>query len=166
METLHPEEDSPPSTRGSHEQYAECPIDGCGELVSLTEMDYHIDLHVEEQQDTSDSFGEQVANIAESSISSSWPVGSQSTIQDIPSRQQGDATQPREQLPSTQLAGSFGTKSVNKGGDMQLGVGGHPLSTPMTKEPDTRRKQSWESTHTSNRCHRGWSPYSTEAARL
>lgn len=28
--------------------YAECPIDGCRELVAAVEMDYHLELHVEE----------------------------------------------------------------------------------------------------------------------
>ncbi|ORY72031.1 peptidase family C78-domain-containing protein [Pseudomassariella vexata] len=31
------------------EQYVECPIDGCGEVVTLTELDDHIELHAAEE---------------------------------------------------------------------------------------------------------------------
>ncbi|KAF6824530.1 peptidase family c78 [Colletotrichum plurivorum] len=111
METLHPEEDSTPGTRDPHEQYAECPIDGCGEFVSLAGMDYHIDLHVEEQQDSPDSSGGQVTNGAQPG-----------------------------QLPPIQPARSSGTKSATKDGEMRLGVGGQLLSTPMISDPDTSQK--------------------------
>lgn len=140
METLHPEEGSTPGTRDPHEQYAECPINGCGEFVSLAGMDYHIDLHVEEQQDSPDSSGDQVTTGAESSISSLWPGNDQSTVQGLLLKQQGDAIQQPGQLPPIQPARSSGTKSATKDGEMRLGVGGQLLSTPMINEPDTSQK--------------------------
>ncbi|KAF4412239.1 Ubiquitin carboxyl-terminal hydrolase ZUFSP [Colletotrichum fructicola Nara gc5] len=50
MESFHPEEDQASSSQAAQEQYAECPIEGCGEVLSIAEMDYHVDLHVEEQR--------------------------------------------------------------------------------------------------------------------
>ncbi len=32
-------------------QYAECPIEGCGEVLLLDEMDYHLELHDQEAAD-------------------------------------------------------------------------------------------------------------------
>jgi zinc finger-containing ubiquitin peptidase 1 len=60
METLHPEgeEDSPFVVKGDDVTdsakadedlpYAECPVDGCGELLPFDAMDYHIELHAAE----------------------------------------------------------------------------------------------------------------------
>ncbi|KXX81765.1 Zinc finger with UFM1-specific peptidase domain protein [Madurella mycetomatis] len=58
METLHSEGDSPFAVKEDHAsdsagtgddpQYAECPIEGCGELLLLQELDYHLELHGEE----------------------------------------------------------------------------------------------------------------------
>ncbi|KAH6640889.1 peptidase family C78-domain-containing protein [Chaetomium tenue] len=63
METFHPEgegdlnshfgvkEDDNSSTRPSTAEdvsYVECPIDGCGEILLLQELDYHLELHSEE----------------------------------------------------------------------------------------------------------------------
>ncbi|EXF73268.1 peptidase family C78 [Colletotrichum fioriniae PJ7] len=59
METFHPEEDnSHPSahTTGTpQEQYAECPIEGCGESIPLAEIDFHIDLHLEEDRQVAEN---------------------------------------------------------------------------------------------------------------
>ncbi|KAL2019963.1 hypothetical protein VTK56DRAFT_8963 [Thermocarpiscus australiensis] len=64
METLHAEGDSPFvvhqdkedntfDSNGAAEdvQYAECPVEGCGELLLLQEIDYHLELHAEESGD-------------------------------------------------------------------------------------------------------------------
>jgi len=59
METLHPEGEESPfvvkgddgsgSTRPEEDlPYAECPVDGCGELLPFDTMDYHIELHAAE----------------------------------------------------------------------------------------------------------------------
>ncbi|KAK1760730.1 peptidase family C78-domain-containing protein [Echria macrotheca] len=62
METLHAEGDSPFVATGSRDNgsgsikggdeedlpFAECPVDGCGELLSFDEMDFHIELHAGE----------------------------------------------------------------------------------------------------------------------
>lgn len=58
METLHSEGDSPFTVKEDHAsdsagtgddpQYVECPIEGCGELLLLQELDYHLELHGEE----------------------------------------------------------------------------------------------------------------------
>lgn len=61
METLHSEGRSPfvpdedleqphaATPSPGPEDYAECPIEGCGELVPLTELDDHVELHGAEQ---------------------------------------------------------------------------------------------------------------------
>ena len=36
------------------EEYASCPVDGCGEAVLLTELQSHIELHEEEQDSEGD----------------------------------------------------------------------------------------------------------------
>ncbi|KAK4143773.1 peptidase family C78-domain-containing protein [Dichotomopilus funicola] len=61
IETLHAEGDSPFTVKdenklddpGAAEEasYVECPIDGCGEVVVLQELDYHLELHSEESGD-------------------------------------------------------------------------------------------------------------------
>jgi hypothetical protein len=61
METLHAEGESPfvvkeDRTSASNDTaedtpYAECPVDGCGELLPLRELEYHIELHDEERSD-------------------------------------------------------------------------------------------------------------------
>ncbi|KDN70994.1 putative peptidase family C78 [Colletotrichum sublineola] len=59
MDTLHPVEDGSqrPSSgvRAPQEHFGECPIEGCGEIVSLAEIDYHMDLHLEEERQSADS---------------------------------------------------------------------------------------------------------------
>ncbi|KAL0779373.1 hypothetical protein CaCOL14_003858 [Colletotrichum acutatum] len=59
METFHPEEDnshsSAPATGTPQEQYAECPIEGCGESIPLAEIDYHMDLHLEEDRQVAEN---------------------------------------------------------------------------------------------------------------
>lgn len=54
METLHAEGDSPFEIKENRDNrikadeeltYAECPVDGCGEVLLLDEMEYHIELH-------------------------------------------------------------------------------------------------------------------------
>lgn len=69
MEHVHPEGESPFMARDSNNsstvsaaanggfalddgagiQYAECPVDGCGEVVRGDEMDYHVELHAQEE---------------------------------------------------------------------------------------------------------------------
>jgi hypothetical protein len=62
METLHPEGDSPfAAVKEDHASdrpgtaedisYVECPVDGCGEVLLLQELDYHLELHTEESGD-------------------------------------------------------------------------------------------------------------------
>ncbi|KAK4203679.1 peptidase family C78-domain-containing protein [Triangularia verruculosa] len=61
METLHVEGESPflaqeertsppKGTVGNDDdpQYVECPVDGCGEFLLVSQMEYHLDLHTEE----------------------------------------------------------------------------------------------------------------------
>lgn len=69
VETLHAEGDSPflvkeDSASASERtvedpQYAECPIDGCGELLVLQELDYHLELHAQESGESGDYLGEE-----------------------------------------------------------------------------------------------------------
>jgi hypothetical protein len=65
METRHPEGDdsvfmddasiaavmSMNMDEGKDPDFAPCPIDGCGEIILLTELDNHIDMHEMENQD-------------------------------------------------------------------------------------------------------------------
>ncbi|TKW56430.1 hypothetical protein CTA1_11064 [Colletotrichum tanaceti] len=75
MESFHPEEGSShfpsPSLRTPNERYGECPIDGCGEIVSLAEMDYHVDLHLEEERQVADSPDTQATIESQSSLTTS-----------------------------------------------------------------------------------------------
>ena len=41
--------DTPPSEQDENDDYASCPVDGCGEALLLTELDSHIEMHAEEQ---------------------------------------------------------------------------------------------------------------------
>lgn len=72
MESLHPEGDSPfvrdvevdtlyTSTKGEDfgdEDYIECPMDGCGEAVLLTDLESHIEMHRAEDSDAEAAFFE------------------------------------------------------------------------------------------------------------
>lgn len=61
METLHPEGESPfvvEEDKASDNpeaaediSYVECPVDSCGELLLLQELEYHLELHSEESGD-------------------------------------------------------------------------------------------------------------------
>jgi hypothetical protein len=61
METLHPEGESPfvlkednapENTEASGDiSYVECPVDSCGEILLLQELEYHLELHSEESGD-------------------------------------------------------------------------------------------------------------------
>lgn len=61
METLHPEGESPfvvkednaPENTEAAEDisYVECPVDSCGEVLLLQELEYHLELHSEESGD-------------------------------------------------------------------------------------------------------------------
>ncbi|KAK1997071.1 peptidase family C78 [Colletotrichum falcatum] len=68
METLHPEEDNSqrPSSgaQAPQEHFGECPIEGCGEIVSLPEIDYHMDLHLEEERQSAGPSNTQPPNEA------------------------------------------------------------------------------------------------------
>jgi hypothetical protein len=64
VETFHAEGDSPFAVKednasdsaGTAEDppYAECPVDGCGELLLLQELDYHLELHAQESGESGD----------------------------------------------------------------------------------------------------------------
>ncbi len=69
METFHPEGQSPfvpmdpehpsahasepssdPGKSSNDEQYLACPVSGCGEILLMDEMDFHIEMHAEEAE--------------------------------------------------------------------------------------------------------------------
>ncbi|PMD43403.1 DUF1671-domain-containing protein [Hyaloscypha variabilis F] len=68
LETDHPEDGQSPFVvkddasiaallslnDGQDERYANCPVEGCGEAILLTELDSHIEMH-EEEQDSGDN---------------------------------------------------------------------------------------------------------------
>ncbi len=68
LETDHPEDGQSPFVvkddasiaalmsldDGQDERYANCPVEGCGEAILLTELDSHIEMH-EEEQDSADN---------------------------------------------------------------------------------------------------------------
>lgn len=51
--------------------FASCPIDGCGEVILLTELDSHIEMHDVEDQDVDQGF---VPNSREQSIAEATPA--------------------------------------------------------------------------------------------
>src|SRR5690606_951139 len=83
METLHAEGESlfvskevdnaSNGIKGSDDPpYAECPVEGCGELLLLDEMEYHIELHAGEAG-TEAEFSQIQSNCAQAGSSSSSP---------------------------------------------------------------------------------------------
>jgi hypothetical protein len=69
METQHPEGGDSPfivkddasiaallafGDSATSEDYASCPVDGCGEAILFTELDSHIEMHAEEQESDDD----------------------------------------------------------------------------------------------------------------
>ncbi|KAK3997450.1 peptidase family C78-domain-containing protein [Cladorrhinum sp. PSN332] len=58
--------DSYPGAKTEEPLYAECEVEGCGELILLDQLDYHLELH-------SDETGEQVDTPEKSKASSSAP---------------------------------------------------------------------------------------------
>lgn len=57
METFHAEAQSPSQVdeeifpaKGADDEYVECPIDSCGEVVLMREIGFHIELHAEEEE--------------------------------------------------------------------------------------------------------------------
>lgn len=57
METFHAESQSSLDLNGEasagkfeESEYMECPIEGCGEVLLLDEMDFHVELHAEEAE--------------------------------------------------------------------------------------------------------------------
>ncbi|KAL1877107.1 hypothetical protein VTK73DRAFT_8844 [Phialemonium thermophilum] len=88
METNHAEGQSPFvvegegfSDKGPSTEYTECPIDGCGEIIPLEEMDYHVELHASEadmaQGDPSSGSGAMASPVA----TTASPVSSSSSKQ-------------------------------------------------------------------------------------
>lgn len=97
METLHAEGDSPfevkengdngdNGMKGDEELvYVDCPVDGCGEVLLLGEMEFHIELHAHEAGPNLDT------ELASSSDHSARP----STSSSSPSRSHRDAERQR-----------------------------------------------------------------------
>jgi hypothetical protein len=75
--------------------YADCPIDGCGEAILLTELDCHLDMHTR-GRDVSDDFN---VDGSDSPQSDNFHVLNESNPHDS----QGDAS-----FHTTQLSSSLG----------------------------------------------------------
>lgn len=119
METFHTEESHSPSPdiHASQEQYAECPIESCGEIVSLAEMDYHVDLHLEEQRPAVDS--SDLRAIGDTQGSNATPeVAPRSHVTNGPAtKEQREAT---SQWRRSRVAASTATASMEA--EKRLGV--------------------------------------------
>lgn len=133
METFHPEEGSPhfpsPSLRTQNEGYGECPIDGCGEIVSLAEMDYHVDLHLEEERQVADSSDTQAIIESQSSLTTSATAtasGSRAASDPALNRQMDSIEQ------WNKLIAMPPAKPMGKEGERRLGV-----HSSITKQEST-----------------------------
>ncbi|OLN95456.1 Zinc finger with UFM1-specific peptidase domain protein [Colletotrichum chlorophyti] len=134
MESFHPEDGRPPSpTAGSNrEQHAECPMEGCGELVSLAEMDYHVDLHLEEQRGGSDSPNMESIDGAQSMRAAATGASPSSPVKDGHSMKgkQRSAIEAWGKLlfmPSSRMKGNGGDKRLGKA---ELGKYAHEQQMP------------------------------------
>lgn len=80
MESLHPDDDSPPphlvttaedhllqSTRDDDDdtEYTECPVDGCGELLTNEMIDFHAEMHGAEDSSSNSNLHGKAAGPAE-----------------------------------------------------------------------------------------------------
>lgn len=80
MESLHPDHDSPPpqlvntaedqlfqSSRGDDDdtEYTECPVDGCGELLTNEMIDFHAEMHGAEDSSSNSNLHGKAAGPAE-----------------------------------------------------------------------------------------------------
>ncbi len=103
METLHAEGDSPfvadnndtalanaVAVADEDVQYTECPVDGCGEILELDEMDFHLELHAEEAGAHVDNDSDLVANQATYPSQPARPVAAPSSSGPSRSHREGE----------------------------------------------------------------------------
>jgi len=67
---LKGDDPAPGAVPGEDCEYVECPVEGCTELLSLPELDYHLELHSEE---SGDSLEPDQGAEAEAKPSAFWP---------------------------------------------------------------------------------------------
>ncbi|KAK3308660.1 peptidase family C78-domain-containing protein [Chaetomium strumarium] len=151
METLHAEGESPcvvkedwsPASIDTPEDtpYTECPVDGCGELLPLQELEYHMELHAEESsddlQDESAPSTEPHATTKEAELLSSGPSrarreaeGNREPNHSSTSERQAKAISSWRQLlrmPGALTVNVFLPKSLTRDGK-QAGVGSNTRS--------------------------------------
>ncbi|TIC99940.1 Zinc finger with UFM1-specific peptidase domain protein [Colletotrichum higginsianum] len=136
METFHPEEGSPhfpsPSLRTPNDGYGECPIDSCGEIVSLAEMDYHVDLHLEEERQVADSSDTQATIESQSSLTTSATAtasGSRAASDPALNRQM-DSIEQWNKLIAMPPAKPIGKEGERRLGKAELGKYAHEQKMP------------------------------------
>lgn len=119
METFHPEEDNShsfaPATGTPREQYADCPIEGCGESIPLAEIDYHMDLHLEEDRQVAENPNSQAVIQSRRPNTSTVAAASSSHRETAAEGQNANVEQWGKLLSLT-------AKSKGKDGEKRLGV--------------------------------------------
>ncbi|OHW98133.1 peptidase family c78 [Colletotrichum incanum] len=136
METFHPEEEGSqcpsPVVRAPQEHYGECPIEGCGEIVSLTEIDYHVDLHLEEDRQIADSPNAQATIEPRSSPTApaSGAASNGRAASDPAVNKQGAAVEQWNKLLSMPPAKSKGKEGEKRLGKAELGKYAHEQQMP------------------------------------
>ncbi|KAK1979692.1 peptidase family C78 [Colletotrichum cereale] len=136
METLHSEEDGfqSPSTgvRAPQERFGECPIEGCGEIVSLAEIDYHVDLHLEEERQGADSPSTQatIEPPGSTTVPASDPTSSCHAASDPAVEKERAAVEQWNKLLSMPPAKSKGKEGEKRLGKAELGKYAHEQQMP------------------------------------
>ncbi|KAB5575896.1 peptidase family C78-domain-containing protein [Coniochaeta sp. 2T2.1] len=89
-------------------QYVECPIEGCGEILMLEEMDYHLELHEQEVDDVGGEASAQVTQKTDQDAEGSRPGPSSSRRQSSSGR--SSSAQQREDAPRSYGSSSNSSK--------------------------------------------------------
>ena len=108
MESLHPEGDASFVDQGNNESlldsarldedvpYVECPIDGCCEMLPVDVMDYHIELHADEDGTNLDG------EVVQQQHHHGGPSGGSSSSSSGPSRLHREAERHQRRAESSQ----------------------------------------------------------------
>jgi hypothetical protein len=159
METFHPEgkspfitEDDRVSEKGKEpekQEYAECPIEGCGEVLLVEDLNYHVELHAQENDMDSDEDGSTEAPPVEKAVQEPKrrqpkpPSAAESrqrkaisvwrTILSMPSSKKQAGSSSKEPVPSSVKVKRLGVRK---------GIPTCPLVTRLTCDISNRKRNS------------------------